>query len=639
MKTVAALLMFCICSLQSATAQLCTGSLGDPLVNITFGNTSTPLPYGITSLRYKSGDCPDDGYYTITNKTSFCFGTTWHTMSGDHTGDKNGQFMLINASFSPDDFYIDTVRGLCANTTFEFSAWVANMLRLGSCGVNGNEPNLTFRIEATDGTILTTYNTGTIPSNSFLHWNHYGTFFKTPAGSDKVVLRIRNNAPGGCGNDLAMDDITFRPCGPLVTASVRGTQETSFEFCANQPRSFVFDVSSSNGFNGSILQWQVSSDSGATWTDIAGAGSVSMSVNPADPGVLKYRVVVAEAGSFASVQCRVASNIITIRVDAVPKYTGSAILNACLGKDIQLPATLEDGDSYLWTGPNGFSSQMYNPIIRSASYLDSGPYKLLVVTPLRCRDSSSFTLHVNPGVTASVSANVSICEGSSTTLIAGGGAFYRWSPATGLRTTNTASVVASPPDTTAYRVVVSNSYSCTDTGYVTVSVVHNPIVSAGPDKYVFEGGSVQLEGSITGKVSGFYWLPNSFIANTGSLTPTVTPADSITYTLYALPGMQCPVVSDAVFVRVYRKLFIPNVFSPNGDGINDIWIIKGIETYPDAITRVFNRMGRIVFETRSAQRRWDGTFNGSPVPVATYYYTVDPGIGGQVISGWVLVIR
>src|SRR4051812_45523029 len=131
-------------------------------------------------------------------------------------------FMLVNASVQPGVFYLDTVRGLCGNTTYEFAAWIINVLLPTSCGGAGNQPNLTFSIEKTDGTVLQSSNTNNIPPSSPPTWKQYGFFFTTPSAVSDIVLRIVNNAPGGCGNDLALDDITFRPCGPQIMETIDG---------------------------------------------------------------------------------------------------------------------------------------------------------------------------------------------------------------------------------------------------------------------------------------------------------------------------------------------------------------------------------------------------------------------------------
>jgi len=188
-------------------AQTCTGSLGDPVLDETFGEGTGPqtisaaLPANtIYDLTYVPSTCPSDGYYSIVNYTTGCFGT-WGTLK-DHTGDPNGNYMLVNASILPSDFYIDTVNNLCAGTTYQFGSYIANM-----CTILQIFPNLLFTIEKTDGTVLSSYTTGDIPTSSdSISWNQYSFFFTIPAGVSSVVLRMHNNAPGGNGNDFALDD-------------------------------------------------------------------------------------------------------------------------------------------------------------------------------------------------------------------------------------------------------------------------------------------------------------------------------------------------------------------------------------------------------------------------------------------------
>src|SRR5215831_2083989 len=217
-------------------AQVCQGSLGDPVVNITFGqgpNPGSPLSAATTSYLYVTTSCPNDGMYTVVNSTSGCFGNSWHTVSQDHTGNPQGYFMLVNASYQPGDFYLDTIHGLCGNTTYEFAAWVINVLKPSACNGSGIRPNLTFSIETLNGTVLESLNSGDIPALDVPVWKQYALSFKTQPGQSDIVVRLRDNAPGGCGNDIAVDDITFRACGPQVSASVLGESSNEVNICVD----------------------------------------------------------------------------------------------------------------------------------------------------------------------------------------------------------------------------------------------------------------------------------------------------------------------------------------------------------------------------------------------------------------------
>lgn len=341
-----------------AGAQLCTGSLGDPVVNITFGtgggNTSTYTPPGYT---YDPSSCPNDGYYTITGYSSGCFNNAWHTISNDHTG--GGNFMLVNASYQPADFFLYTVRGLCPNTTYEFSAWIMNVL----ISPTGIMPNLTFKIETPAGVVLNTFNTGDIPVTPVPRWDQYGFYFTTTAGNPDVVLRITNNAPGGIGNDLALDDIRFRPCGPVLSSSILGSTNEVDICYYNQP-GYTFNAVISPGFLHPVFQWQLSTDGGATWNDIAGATDLVYQRQPTVTGNYWYRLTVAEEGNSRIQSCRIASNVLQINVRPKPLVNAGpdrVILN---GGSVQLSATATgDNIVHTWLPPAGLSDvTVLNPV-------------------------------------------------------------------------------------------------------------------------------------------------------------------------------------------------------------------------------------------------------------------------------------
>ncbi|MDB5230538.1 MAG: hypothetical protein JWN76_1343 [Chitinophagaceae bacterium] len=630
---------------QHVSAQLCTGSLGDPVVKITFGNgtgAAAPLKTGVTNLNYTTGTCPNDGDYTITNSSSGCFGNTWHSVLTDHTGDSQGRFMLVNASFTPNDFYVDTVYGLCANTTYEFSTWVLNVLFPFACGGAGIKPNLTFRIETTNGTVLQKFDSGNIDPDAVNTWKQYGTFFRTPANISAVVIRLTNNAPGGCGNDLALDDITFRPCGPKIESLLNNSITQTLEMCETEKLSLNFSGTYSSGFTDPVLQWQQSTDGGINYTDITNAQSAAFIANPTKAGTYKYRVVIAERGTLNSVSCRIASNVTTIIVHPAPLKQSRSFIIGCISSDVQFNPATGNNYQYQWSGPNNFTSTIANPVIQNVSYKDSGLYTVLITTEFGCSNIDSFPVKVFPGIKAGITSSINnICEGSSVILEAtGNGAVkYTWSPSTGLSNINIFNPVASPQDSITYKVIVTNQYGCTDSAFASVNTWKKPIVDAGPGKQILEGDSTILDGKLTGTAVNFYWSPSTSMMNSNTLTPVVSPANNTTYTLFATSPFGCGAVSDDVFVKVYKKIIAPNSFSPNGDGINDTWQIKGLDSYTNPTLKIFSRYGRLVYESRNYNSGWDGTYKGNPLPSGTYYYVIDLRLNITEISGWLLIVR
>lgn len=624
---------------SSIWAQLCNGSLGDPVVHNDFGKgpgPGPPLKPGVTNYSHVSINCPQDGYYTLHNSISGCHGSTWHDIPEDHTpGDVSGYYMLVNASFTPGDFFVDTIRGLCGNTTYEFAAWISNVLKPGGFCVNGIDPNLTFAIETVTGTVLVKQNTGNISESPVVIWTQYGTFFKTPLNVTNVVVRITNNAPGGCGNDLALDDITFRPCGPMVNAFISSNGKDSAAFCEGAVAPLTFISNYSGGYANPVYQWQESRDTGKTWKNIPGAIALNYTRTPGSgSGSFGYRMLIGEAGNFNSATCRTASNLITINIYPLPVIRLAPALTDCENSTLQLAAS--GGSTYQWTGPNGFNSSSASIRFSPLKMSDAGLYSVTAVSDKGCPASGSTNLTVFPSVNATISQGTTVCEGAITTLSASGGSKYSWTPSKGLSDSTLANPQAQPTDSTIYTVIVSNQFGCSDTAQVAINIWKKPVASAGPDKRTKAGKPVQIDGSVKGFDVSYYWTPSN-LDNPSSLTPVAIPSQSTTYTLHAVSGVGCGISTDEMELRVYE---IPNAFSPNGDGINDSWLIKSPEAFAGAAIEVYNRYGQIVYRSTGYSQPWNGTYNGAQLPVSTYYYVIDLRSTKEPnITGWVFIVR
>jgi gliding motility-associated-like protein len=628
---------------QSASAQLCTGSLGDPIVNINFGTGSNPgaaLSAATTNYQYRATDCPDDGYYAVRTSTSGCFGSTWHTVNSDHTGNGNGYFMLINASIQPSAFYLDTVRSLCGNTTYEFAAWIMNVIVPSACSGSSIQPNITFSIERTDGTVLQTYNTNNIPTTPSPEWKQFGFFFTTPAGVTDVVLRMTNNSTGGCGNDLALDDITFRPCGPLLTPSVAGNSNT-ISFCEGVAHTYTFSCTASAGFANPVFQWQQSND-GISYTDIPGAvnSSYTKIFTASDPaGIYYYRCSAAETGNITSVQCRVSSSSIKVAINGKPTVSISSNSPVCEHNTLSLIAA--GGTGCQWLGPNGFTFPSPAPQILNVQPAASGTYNVTVTNAAGCTNSGSAVVVINPSPVAFVLfTDSTICFEKTIRLSASGGGGYTWSPASSLSSDNVPDPLASPTDTTDYRVVVSNSFNCTDTAFIHINVLVKPVVNAGEDRIIIGGKPLQLAGVVSGNVIGYFWSPNTSISNINVLNPVVNPDADIDYTLTAIAANNCGVVTDVISVSVFTGFYIPNTFTPNGDSKNDVWNIPALAAFPKAELIVFDRYGQKIFESTGLRAvGWNGRYKNKNLPAGTYVYLINLGDGSPAIKGTVLLLR
>ncbi|HEX4875404.1 MAG TPA: T9SS type B sorting domain-containing protein [Chitinophagaceae bacterium] len=385
------LLVLLLTAFVNLKAQLCTGSLGDPVVNLTFGSgTNGGTSYSPPGYTYTAATCPNDGFYTITNVTSNCFNSTWHTVNNDHTG--GGNFMLVNASFQPADFFVGTVTGLCPNTTYEFSAWILNVL-ISPAGI---KPNLTFTIETPAGAVLQTMNTGDITVTPSPVWRQYGFFFTTTAGNPDIVLRITNNAPGGMGNDLALDDITFRPCGPSLSSSILGNSD-NVDICTYDQPGYTFNAAISSGFLNPVFQWQISTDSTATWKDIPGATTLNYQRQPTVPGRYWYRLTVAEDGNAGISSCRIASNVLLINVHPRPVVNAGPDRIIRNGGKAQLTAAASgENITIAWSPPEGLNDPLLlNPV--AAPVRDTW-YRLTATSVYGCTNDDVTFVQVVAGI-------------------------------------------------------------------------------------------------------------------------------------------------------------------------------------------------------------------------------------------------
>ena len=180
---------------------------------------------------------------------------------------------------------------------------------------------------------------------------------------------------------------------------------------------------------------------------------------------------------------------------------------------------------------------------------------------------------------------------------------------------------------------------CSDTIQQTITVHPTPQTNAGPDKVVLEGGVVELTPElITGYPVIYSWSPVVGLDNASIANPKSSPSSDQLYTLTITSAFGCG-TSDNVFVKLLRTPVIPNIFSPNGDGINDRWVIEHLDSYPGCVVEIFNRYGQQVHQIRNYSTPWDGRINGKDAPVGTYYYIIDPKNGRKPITGFVDIIR
>ncbi|MES3019036.1 MAG: PKD domain-containing protein [Bacteroidota bacterium] len=193
------------------------------------------------------------------------------------------------------------------------------------------------------------------------------------------------------------------------------------------------------------------------------------------------------------------------------------------------------------------------------------------------------------------------------------------------------------PHTIKY--VFSALNGCADSLSQEITVMPTPKVNAGKDTLLLEGTWIQLKSVATGSNLTYKWFPSTGLSRDDIANPMASPPDDVVYTLTVTSDQGCT-ASDQAIIKVLKLPVAPNTFTPNGDGVNDLWQIKNLSNYPNPTIQVFNRYGDRVFGSFSAAEiTWDGKNQGIDIPVGTYYYIIRPGSGRGAMSGSVTILR
>lgn len=230
------------------------------------------------------------------------------------------------------------------------------------------------------------------------------------------------------------------------------------------------------------------------------------------------------------------------------------------------------------------------------------------------QDSVTVTVIV-PNIVTSPDAYV--CPGDTAQLWASGGVSYVWTPDETLATPDSSHTLANPAINTAYEVVMTDAFGCNDTAEVIVYIFPIPYLDAGPDQFIIWGAEAELFATGEGT---FSWNMDTTLSCTDCQDPIATPITSTEYIVTLVDSNGCT-NTDTVTVYVDGSLYVPNSFTPNGDGKNDIFYAIG-EEIAEFEMFIFNRWGELIYESDDIFEGWDGKYKGIDSQIDTYVWMV-----------------
>ena len=361
-------------------------------------------------------------------------------------------------------------------------------------------------------------------------------------------------------------------------------------------------------------------NTGSATVTVTGSSSpftISWNTSPVQTGPTATNLT---AGNYIATITDVNSCVSTVPVTITTTNTLTMNTRAdttiCAGASFT-PGIVSNATAYSWSPTTGVS----NPAIANPVLSPNATTTYTVTGTLgTCTATSTFKVTVNT-VNLSNRADTSICIGSSfTPNLTGSATTFSWSPTTGVSNPNIVNPVLNPVVTTTYTVTATTG-SCSVTRTFKVTVLQGVTVFAGNDVSIFTGSSIQLQG--TGTTGTYLWTPATGLSATNILNPRANPSTTTTYTLRITTPAGCTNTDDVVVTVIPYCVKPLNAFSPNGDGINDKWVVTGGGSCTKNIrVLIFNRYGNKVYESADYKNDWGGTYKGKPLPDGTYYYTI-----------------
>lgn len=515
-----------------------------------------------------------------------------------------------------------------------------------------DSPIAAFTVGATscEGDSVRITDASTIPVGSITSWQwnfgdgntairtnnnlFYHTY--TTAGNYNIsLITVSNN---GCKSDTAFMPVTVLP-KPIANFAY------DKNICVGDS---IFITDNSAPVSGSITNWQ--------WNFGDGNTAIRTNNNPfyhpyTTSGNYSLSLVVTGSNG-----CKSDTFKLTVVVSSAPVVNISINGKPCIDSLQTFTSSLATGGSpaptYNWLFGDGQTFTSTTSSIATHVYTNAATnivVKHWVSYSGGCRSDTAFStiplVVANPVASfAIVSDTLCIQRPVGITSTVTGVSNYYWNMGNGNST-------AVPPFTHSYSgantynisLVVRTAEGCNSSPFtLPVTINPNPLVNAGPDKFIRFGASTTLDATIANPGNfNFLWTPSTYLDNATILVPTSTPDLPTTYTLQAIDKISHCTATDQVLITPVSDIFIPSAFTPNNDGLNDKWVIPGLALYPEAEVMIFNRQGEVVYRAKNYfDNPWDGRYKKIDQSTAVFVYLIKLNdANNQVFKGTVSLLK
>lgn len=588
-------------------AQTCNGELGRNIYTEgTFGAGPDNIPPDDPGFSNRYVYRPEgevyDGSYTITNDMQLwrwpppwrnIYG--WHIITSDNSASPNGYFLVVNANNEPGAFYEDEITDLCENTRYAFSIDLHNLIAEDQ-SEGFNKPDIAVLFDGQE-----VFQTGNL--NESQQWERYSFYFTTKPGQTSLQLQLDAVNPGGLGNDFAVDNIAFKPCKPVVDLLPKSRVVS----CEDDfiPTLLEADILYSY-FDSTHIQWQYSAD-GLRWSVLEDSVEYQLLHNEKSGRRHFYRFFVANsADALNAGVCRTLSPSRVIEI--IPKFH-------------TIHDTICDGLVY----PFGAAE-----LNRSGTYIDT------FVARKGCDSIVTLELEVVPYSAANPEAVVQATSCSYTPdgwisiqQFRGG-----YSPYVSVLNGDR----SGPPhrftglDSGWYELQITDHFGCESSTRYRINRPDSFAIRLQKNWSVKLGDPVWLTSDGSTPIENYSWLPNGYVDCTRQCDSVFFyPKYSAWVVLEATNANNC-ISEDSVEILVdpVRNLELYNVFSPNGDGINNNFYFTGEEPNVQEVENmwIYNRWGNEVwhkshFPINQPAQGWDGRIDGQWANAGTYFFIAE----------------